>query len=241
MRYFSSICQINYLDMKKIILSFALLFIGTGIFAQSTNSANTGKIAEGTIIYTVEWKLPEQMQAMASSFPKELTVYFKGDSSSLKTKSPMYSTTNILNVSKEYERLLIDIPMMGKKYSVLFSPADQERMQANLPELVLKAGTETKIIAGYKVLKHDVNEKKSNQNSEAWFTKDVEVTPNALSRFFDKNYGFPVEFVSFTNGLSVKAVVKEIKAGTVPAGSFSASKDFEEISLEQLMQLQGGK
>jgi GLPGLI family protein len=227
--------------MKRIILSFALLFSATGIFAQASNSANTGKITEGTIIYTVEWKLPEQMQAMASSFPKELTVYFKGDSSSLKTESAMYSSTNILNVSKEYERLLLDIPMMGKKFSVLFSPADQEKMQANLPELALKAGTETKNISGYNVLKHEVNEKKSNQNSEAWFTKDIEVTPNALSRFFDKNLGFPVEFVSYMNGLSVKAVVKEIKAGTVPAGSFSASKDFEEISMDQLMQMQGGR
>ena len=227
--------------MKRITLSFALLFSAISIFAQSSNSANAGKISEGTIIYTVEWKLPEQMQAMASSFPKELTVYFKGDSSSLKTESAMYSSTNILNVNKEYERLLLDIPMMGKKFSVLFSPADQEKMQANLPELALKAGTETKTIAGFKVLKHEVNEKKSNQNSEAWFTKDVDVTPNALSRFFDKNFGFPVEFVSYMNGLSVKAIVKEIKAGTVPAGSFSASKDFEEISMDQLMQMQGGR
>jgi hypothetical protein len=105
----------------------------------------------------------------------------------------------------------------------------------------LKASTETKSIAGFNVLKHEVNEKKSNQNFEAWFTKDVEVTQNALSRFFDKNFGFPVEFVSFMNGLSVKAIVKEIKAGTVPAGSFSASKDFEEISMDQLMQMQGGR
>ena len=227
--------------MKRIILSFVLLFSATVIYAQSSNSANTGKITEGTIIYTVEWKLPEQMAAMASSFPKELTVYFKGDSSSLKTESAMYSSTNILNVNKEYERLLLNIPMMGKKFSVLFSPADQEKMQANLPELTLKASTETKSIAGFNVLKHEVNEKKSNQNFEAWFTKDVEVTQNALSRFFDKNFGFPVEFVSFMNGLSVKAIVKEIKAGTLPAGSFSASKDFEEISMDQLMQMQGGR
>jgi len=227
--------------MRRIILSFVLLFSATVIYAQLSNSANTGKITEGTIIYTVEWKLPEQMAAMASSFPKELTVYFKGDSSSLKTESAMYSSTNILNVNKEYERLLLNIPMMGKKFSVLFSPADQEKMQANLPELTLKASTETKSIAGFNVLKHEVNEKKSNQNFEAWFTKDVEVTQNALSRFFDKNFGFPVEFVSFMNGLSVKAIVKEIKAGTVPAGSFSASKDFEEISMDQLMQMQGGR
>lgn len=226
--------------MKKVILNLALLLIGTGIYAQA-RSENGAKIAEGTITYTVEWKLPEQMQAMASNFPTELMVYFKGDSSSLKTVSAMYSSTNILNASKEYERLLLDIPMMGKKYSVIFSPADQEKIQANLPKLSLKAANETKTIAGYKAQKHDVNEKKSNQNSDAWFTKEIEVTPNSLTRFYDKSYGFPVEFTSYMNGLSVKAVVKEIKAGPVPAGSFTASKDFEEITLDQLMQMQGGR
>ncbi|MFA6944602.1 MAG: hypothetical protein WC220_01760 [Pedobacter sp.] len=221
--------------MNKIILNLALLLIVTGAFAQ------TNKIAEGTIIYTVEWKLPEQMQTMASNFPTELKVYFKGDSSSLKTESAMYSSTNIMNVAKEYERLLLNIPMMGKKFSVIFSPADQEKISANMPELSLKAGTETKTVAGYKALKHEVNEKKSNQNSEAWFTEDIEVTPNSLTRFYDKSYGFPVEFTSYMNGLSVKAMVKEIKAGPVPAGSFSATKDFEEITLDQLMQMQGGR
>jgi hypothetical protein len=221
--------------MKKIILNIALLLIGTCVFAQGN------KITEGTITYTVEWKLPEQMQAMASSFPTEIKVYFKGDSSSLKTESAMYSSTNILNFNKEYERLLLNIPMMGKKFSVIFSPADQEKMAANMPELTVKAGTETKMLSGYNVQKHEVNEKKTNSNSEAWFTKDVEITPNSLSRFFGKEYGFPVEFTSYMNGLTVRAKVKEIASGTVPAGSFGASKDYEEISLDQLMQMQGGR
>jgi len=222
--------------MRKIILSLALLLVGTGMYAQSLS----GKVNEGTIIYSVEWKLPEQMQAMASSMPTELTIYFKGDSSSLKSESAMYSSTNILNTSKEYERLLLDVPMMGKKFSVLFTPADQEKMAVNMPNLTVKEGTETKTIAGFKALKHDVNESKSNENSEAWFTKDIEITQNSLSRFFNKSYGVPLEFISYMNGISVKATLKEVKAGTVPAGSFSASKDFEEITLEQLMQMQGG-
>lgn len=211
--------------------------IATSIYAQSPS----GKVNEGSILYSVEWKLPEQMQAMASSLPTELKVYFKGDSSSLKTESAMYSSTNILNVSKEYERLLLDIPMMGKKFSVVFTPADQERIAENLPNLTLKEGTETKTIAGYKALKHNVNESRSNENSEAWFTKDVEITQNALSRFFDKKFGLPLEFVSYMNGISLKATVKEINTATVPAGSFSASKDFEEITFEQLMQMTGGR
>lgn len=221
--------------MKKIFFSLALSLIGTSVFAQGN------KIPEGSITYTVEWKLPEQMQSMASNFPTEIKVYFKGDSSSLKTESAMYSSTNIINFSKEYERLLLNIPMLGKKLSVIFSPADQERIAANMPELSLKAGTETKKIAGYTAQKHEVNEKKSNQNSEAWFTKELDITPNSLSRFYGKEHGFPLEFTSYMNGLSIKAVVKEILAGPVPAGSFSATKDYEEISLDQLMQMQGGR
>ena len=226
--------------MKKLILSIVMLVIGVAVFAQDA-PASGKKITEGTIIYTVEWKLPEQLQAMASNFPTELKVLFKGDSSSLKTESQMYNSTNIMNVAKEYERLLLDIPMMGKKYSVVFSPADQEKMQANAPELSLKTSTETKTVAGYNAVKYDVTEKKSNQNSEAWFTKDVEITPNSLSRFYDKSYGFPVQFTSFMNGMSVKAVLKEMKPGAVPAGSFTANKEYEEITLDQLMQMQGGR
>ncbi|MEJ7778784.1 MAG: hypothetical protein WKF68_04260 [Daejeonella sp.] len=226
--------------MKKVILNVALLLIGTGIFAQNVPGAGK-KIEEGVLTYAVEWTLPEQLQAMAGNFPTELKVYFKGDSSSLKTESQMYNSTSIMNVNKEYERLLLDIPMMGKKLSVIFSPADQEKMQANMPELTLKAGTETKTVAGFTAIKHEVNEKKTNQASVAWFTRDVEITPNSLTRFYNKSYGFPVEFTSYMNGLSIKAVLKDIKTTSVPAGTFSASKDYEEITFEQLMQMQGGK
>ena len=223
--------------MKKLIFIAAILLIGANSFAQTGK-----KLSEGILIYTVEWKLPEQMAAMSSNFPTELKVYFKGDSSSLKTESPMYSSTNITNINKEYERLLLDIPMMNKKFSVIFSPADQDKMAANLPDLVLTAGTETKTVAGYNATKYDVIEKKRNQNSTAWFTKDIDVTTqNPLTRFYNKSYGFPVEFISYMNGLSVKATLKEIKAEAIPTGSFSASKDYEEITLDQLMQMQGGR
>jgi hypothetical protein len=43
------------------------------------------------------------------------------------------------------------------------------------------------------------------------------------------------------NGITVKAKVKEVKPGPVPSGSFTASKDYEEITLDQLMQMSGGR
>ncbi len=223
--------------MKKIILSFALLLSSAVLFAQ----AQPKKITEGTITYSVEWELPENMQAMAANLPTELNVYFKGDSASMKSESQMYSSTSIVNTSKEYERMLLDIPMMGKKFSVIFTPADQEKMQDKLPELALKSADGAKEIVGYKAQKYEVNEKKTNQTFEAWFTKDIEITPNSLSRFYDRSYGVPLEFHSFMNGITVKAKVKEIKPGKVPAGSFTAGNDYEEITFDQLMQMSGGR
>lgn len=224
--------------MKKTLLIISFVLFTSSAFAQLGNSS---KITEGIITYAVEWNLPQQMQAMAANFPKELTVYFKGDSSSLKTQSSMYSSTNILNLKKDYERLLLDIPMAGKKFSVRFTPEDQDQMQANMPELTSKIGSETKTIAGYTVIKHEITEKKSNQNFEAWFTKDAEIVPNSLSRYFDQSLGFPMEFTTFMNGMSLKAMVKEIKSTPVPPGSFSASSDYEEITFQQLMQMQRGR
>lgn len=218
--------------MKKVILGFALMFIGISGFAQQ-------KINEGMITYNVTWNVPPQAQAMAASLPSELSVYFKGDSSSLKMESQMFSSQNILNLNKEYERILLDIPMMGKKFSVLFTPADQEKMAEVMPQMTLTASTETKSLLGYKASKFSVSESKTNSTFDAWFTKDVEIAGNPLSRFYDKSYGFPLEFTSFQNGMSLRATVKEIKAQTVPAGTFSASNDYEEITLDQLMQMGG--
>ncbi|MFM6975244.1 MAG: hypothetical protein ACKOW2_00130 [Sphingobacteriaceae bacterium] len=218
--------------MKKALLGFIVLFAAFTASAQQ-------KISEGYISYSLEWNVPPQAQAMAANLPTEAKVYFKGDSASMKVESQMFSTTSILNTKKEYERMLIDVPMMGKKFSVIFSPADQEKMADLMPQMSLKASAENKAVLGYQASKYTVSESKTNSTFEAWFTKDLDIVANPLSRFYDKSYGFPLEFTSFQNGMSVKAKVKEIKAATVPTGNFSASKDYEEISFDQLMQMNG--
>ena len=135
--------------------------------------------------------------------------------------------------------MLLDVPMMGKKFAVIFTPADQEKMAEMMPQISLTGSTESKSILGYKAVKYAVSDNKTRNNFDVWFTKDIEITGNPLSRFYEKKYNFPLEFTSFQNGISLKATVKEIKPMTVTAGTFSASKDFEEISFDQLMQMSG--
>lgn len=220
--------------MKKLVFCLALLLTASVTFAQK-------KIAEGTVSYEIEWQLPEQLQPYSAMFPKEVKVFFKGDSASWKNENQMSTTTTITNARAEFTRLLLDIPMMGKKYVVTFTPADVENMKDKMPEYSITPGTESKTVAGLKVVKHSITEKKSNTTSEAWFTKDVEVAQNSFTQFFDTKYGFPVEFNSFINGVGIKAKVKEVKAEPIPAGVFSTGADYEVMSVEQLMQMQGGR
>ncbi len=214
--------------MKKIILSGIIFLSVFTVLAQN-------KINEGTIKYDVQWTLPPNANPqMAAMLPSEITVYFKGDSSVTISKSPMSSTNTVMNPKTEYLRLLLEIPMMQKKYSVIFTPADMEELEDKIPQYELTTATENKTIAGYKGQKYTVKDKKTDKTSDAWFTKDVDIVQNSLSRFFDKSYGFPLEFNTVQNGMGIKATVKELKTETVPAGSFAATKDYEEITFEQL-------
>lgn len=220
--------------MKKI-LTLAI------VLASLVNANAQQKISEGVVVYTLSWNVPEQAQAMAASLPTEVQVYFKGDSSSMKMESQFFSSQSILNTKKEYERMLLDIPMMSKKYSVIFTPADQEMLADKYPQMSFKPSTESKVLNGYKASKFEVYESKTDIKFDVWFTKDIDVVANPLSRFYETSYGFPLEFTSFQNGLSVKASVKEIQKTSVPAGMFSAGKDYEEMTLTQLMQMRGGQ
>ena len=220
--------------MKKI-LTLAIVLVSL------VNANAQQKISEGVVVYTLSWNVPEQAQAMAASLPTEVQVFFKGDSSSMKMESQFFSSQSILNTKKEYERMLLDIPMMSKKYSVIFTPADQEMLADKYPQMSFKPSTESKVLNGYKASKFEVYESKTDIKFDVWFTKDIDVVANPLSRFYEASYGFPLEFTSLQNGLSVKASVKEIQKTSVPAGMFSAGKDYEEMTLTQLMQMRGGQ
>ena len=219
--------------MKKFILGVAVACISANSFAQKI-------ISEGVITYKVEWMPPPAAQQMASMFPKELQVQFRADSSAVDTKTNFFSNRVIMNEKTEYLRLLVDMSMANKKYSVIFTPDDREQMQERSPEFETTATTETKLISGYQAVKYKVKEKKSGQTFDAWFTKDIRVVDNPLTAFYDKNLGVPLDFQSAASGMPVKATVISINESKVPAGIFGASKEYQEITFAELMGMMGG-
>ena len=220
--------------MKRIILGVAIIVLNViTVFAQK-------KINEGIITYKVEWQPAPQMQQFAAMFPKEVTVYFKGDSAVTVVKAPFFNSNTIVNAKTEYQRLLLDMPMRNKKFSVIFTPDDIEQMKEHGPEFSMATTTENKVLNGYKAIKSTITEKKSGKTADGWFTNDIEIPQNSLTIFFNKSAGFPLEFSSFQSGMGLKATVADIKETAVPVGIFSATKDYEEITFAQLMAMMGG-
>ncbi|MXV15534.1 hypothetical protein [Hufsiella ginkgonis] len=218
--------------MKKIILSALAFVFATAAFAQE-------KIKEGTIIYTVEYQLPDAMKPYASFFPREATVYFKGDSAKSVQVSTRSTTSVITDINASFMRLLLEAGV--KKVYVSFTPAQQEEGLMALPEYAYTAGTETKTIGGYKALKYDQKNKKTGVSSEAWFTKDVSVVQNSLTAQIDESLGLPLVFTAAqANGLTIKVTFKELKAGPVAAGTFSTPKDFQSIAIQDLTKIMTG-
>jgi hypothetical protein len=222
----------------KIISKLALC----ALLAAGFNTANAQKkIAEGTVTYTVNFELPADKQQFASMLPKEITSYFRGDSTASSLQQGPATIKSIQDYKTNYQSILIDVPAASKKIAVVLKPADIEQMEATDPKLTPTAGTEKQTIAGYNCTKVTATDPKSGTKYDVWITKDIDIVPNSLSRLVSTFGGVPVKFVTFNQGIKVDAEIKEIKEITVPKGYFSASKDYESMSMEDLKAMTGQK
>jgi hypothetical protein len=198
------------------------------------------KVNEGTITYTVSFELPADKQQYAASLPKEITSYFRGDSTASIINQGPATIKGVQDFKANYQSLLIDVPSMSKKISVVLSPAEIEQAQAANPKLTGVPTTEKQTIAGYKCTKVNAVDAKSGDKYEVWITKDIDITPNSVSHLVSMFGGVPVKFVTFNQGIKLNAEIKEIKEISVPKGFFTASKDYTPMSMDQLKSMTGG-
>lgn len=212
------------------------------LLATGFSKANAQKkISEGTITYTVSFELPADKQQFASMMPKEITSYFRGDSTASTIQQGPASIKGVQDYKANYQSILIDVPVASKKIVVVLSPDDIEQMEATNPKLTGTPGTEKQTIAGYNCTKVTATDAKTGTKYDVWITKDIDIVPNSLSHLVGTFGGVPVKFVTFNQGIKVNAVIKEIKETPVPKGYFSASKDYESMSMEDLKAMTGQK
>jgi hypothetical protein len=209
--------------MKKLLILAALV---------TALAACGKKEPQGRIIYTLKYELPDSLKNYIYYLPKEATVYFKGDSTASVHQSADESTTIITNSKTKFMEALLKSP--HKKYSVIYSEADQKEERAMMPIFTAKKEAETKKIAGLDATRYTLTDKMTGQTSEAWFTTAIPVAQGYMSQMFDPALGVPLVFSANQNGMITHTEVKEIKLEKLPTGLFSAPAGYEKITYQQL-------
>jgi hypothetical protein len=198
------------------------------------------KISEGAVTYTVSYELNATQLLYADQYPKEITCYFRGDSSAATTNQGAIIVKGVSVFKANYHSLIIDIPSLSKKILVVMTPEEVEQEKEANPQFTSTKGTEKEVIDGYNCTKVTVTDTKSGGSYEVWITGDIDVPPNSVSKLVSDFGGVPVRFVTFNRGTKINAEIKEIKEVTVPAGFFSAAKDYQLMSFTELKAMAAG-
>lgn len=200
-------------------------------------------IKEGVAVYSVEYALPPDQQAMAGMLPKEFKVTFKGNYSMFKMDMGMFSTSVILNNATNETLSLTDVPIQNKKIAVKMNKSESERMkemQSGSQDYDVKETTETKKIAGYNCTKYLLRDKAEGTDIELWATTDIEIPASALTSTIKGVRGVPVEFSNKANGIKSKLTLKSISSEAVADISFDVPADYEVVDFKDLMSQMGG-
>lgn len=210
---------------NKTLLYFILLIV-------ALSSCSRKKEVQGSISYTIEYKLPDSLSKYLLYLPKSAKVFFKGDSAVSIQQMNDESTTIITHKPNNFMRVLL--ASSAKKYVIDFNKADQDLEVPARLGYTYAAGTETRIIAGQQALKYTITDKLTGAVSDAWFAKGIAIIPNSLTMAFDTTKGQPLEFTTDQNGMVIKTTVKEIKFEPVPDGVFSTPPGYQPLTPQQL-------
>ena len=198
------------------------------------------KINEGMVTYTVTYDLPADKQQYASTLPKEITCYFRGDSTAAIVDQGVSTVKGVSVFKTGYHCLIIDIKALSKKIVVVMTTGEVEQEKAVIPQLTYTKGTEKQTINSYKCIKGTATDPKTGTAYDVWLTTDIAIPPSSVSRPVSTFGGVPVRFVTFNNNVKINAELKEIKEEPVPAGFFTASNDYESMSYTQLKAMSDG-
>ncbi|RPD96757.1 hypothetical protein EGM88_10385 [Aureibaculum marinum] len=203
--------------MKKLTL-LLIATMSLSVFAQK-------EVKEGVISMTMKMSSEnEQVNAsLAMMGDLSSTTYFKGQKSRSEQKVPMAGETiSIIDNDAKVMLILMDNPMMGKKYL----KNDIEVSEDDLKNLTISETGDTKTVLDYECKGYNIVMKKDGQEMKmTMYTTDKIVAPTQNSTMMgDKLKGFPMYTVmNMTQQgmpMTITMEVTEIKAENVDNSKF---------------------
>ena len=203
--------------MKKIILAVALVC--------STLGFSQDKVSEGVVTTKQTMSSDNEQMNMQLAMMGEMitTTYFKGDKSRSELSNPMQGNmTSIMDGAANKILVLLDNPMLGKKYMI----SEMTPKEEDLKDVTVTEGTETKTVLGYTCKRYDVVMKKQGVEVKmALYTTDkLSTKSQQVSGLGSKISGFPLYSEMKMNQMGAEMVIKmeasEIKRESVSDDKF---------------------
>jgi hypothetical protein len=216
--------------LLKAALMLPLLIIAVHLHAQKV-------INEGKITYSTSYDIPASQWKNDGSLPTEIVIYFRGDSTAAVVKQGIATIKGVSVLKTNYHSMIIDVPDFNKKLFVLLTSEEVQKEKSFIPQFTAQNDTSTQIINGYHCFKINLTDNATGYNYELWVTKDVSIVPNSVSRPGSLFGGVPIRFVTFNQGIKIYTELKLIEEISVPKGFFSASKEYNPISYEELKKI----
>ncbi len=179
---------------KSLLLCFALMFM---LFATAQEKFNEGKITMTQALSTDNEEMQAMLDQMMGGKTMETVSYVKGQKSRTEINNPMSGDIiTISNMDEKQMLLLMDNPMLGKKYTLTsLGKAEEEKFKDNI---TIVEGTETKTVLGYKCKQQmvTINQDGVKMEMEMYVTdKIAPVMSQQTSMLGDKLKGFPMYMV----------------------------------------------
>ncbi|MDJ0645415.1 MAG: hypothetical protein QNJ57_05450 [Flavobacteriaceae bacterium] len=174
--------------MKKIVVLFLAIF--------SLNAIAQEEISEGVLTLKMTMSTDNEQAKAAFAMMGDIIVtsYFKGEKSRTEQSHQMTgsNTTIVDNASKKI-LVLMDNPMMGKKYV----QSDISVSEEDLKNVTVTKKDDTKTVAGYACEGYDVVINKNGlENKMVLYVTDKITAPNQnTTALGDKIKGFPLYMV----------------------------------------------
>jgi len=203
--------------MKRIIVLVAFV-LTTVSFAQE-------KITEGVATTKITMSSTnEQMNAQLAMIGDMVsTTYFKKNKSRTEMSSPMQGdVVTVIDNDKKKMLMLMDNPMMGKKYMEKELTISEEDMK----DVTVTKTSETKEFLGYDCVKYNVVTKKQGVEvkMDVYATEKLNALSDQTVVFGEKLKGYPLYMEMHVNQMGAEMVIKyeviSVKADKVADDKF---------------------
>ena len=217
--------------MKKIIFSILLTFV----YTLSINA----QVEEGHVIYDIEISSDDPQMEMVIPMMQgsKLEMHFIEGKSRTKISIGSMMTTTIITNIKEDAMLMLMGGMMGNKAIPSSIQELEEENETTVAELDVEFTDETKMIVGFKCKQAILTDEDGNEMTY-WYTEEIEIEKQGQSYLNNNVPGFPLEFETQKNGLTMKMIVTEfsefLDGDEDELFDLSIPEGYDEMTFEEL-------